>query len=79
MKVVVNGSREYLPQAVARYPKLSALHVRVSPEVLAARLRQRGRESEEAIARRLARATAPFDVPADCRIVEIDNSGALHS
>ncbi len=78
IKVVVNGSREYLPQAVARYPNLSALHVRVSPEVLSARLRQRGRESEEAIARRLARATASFDVPAGCRLVEIDNSGALH-
>ncbi len=79
IKVVVNGSREYLPQAVARYPKLCALHVRVSPAALAARLRQRGRESEEAIARRLARATAAFDVPAGCRLVEIDNSGALQA
>lgn len=79
LKVIVNGSREYLPQAVARYPKLCALHVRVSPDALAARLRQRGRESEEAIARRLARGTASFDVPTDCRLVEIDNSGALRS
>lgn len=79
VKVIVNGSREYLPQAVARYPKLCALHVRVSPEALAARLRQRGRESEEAIARRLARAAASFDVPAHCPVVEIDNSGALQS
>ncbi len=78
-KVIVNGSREYLPQAVARYPKLCALHVRVSPDALAARLRHRGRESEDAIARRLARATAAFDVPPDCRLVEIDNSGALGS
>jgi ribose 1,5-bisphosphokinase len=79
IKVVVNGSREYLPRAVARYPKLCALHVRVSPDALAARLRQRGRESEDAIARRLARATAAFDVPANCRLVEIENSGALQS
>lgn len=79
IKVVVNGSREYLPQAVARYPKLCALHVRVSPAALAARLRQRGRESEEAVARRLARATAAFDVPAGCRLVEIDNGGALQA
>ncbi len=79
LKVVVNGSREYLPQAAARYPKLCALHVRVSPDALAARLRQRGRESEDAIARRLARATAPFEVPADCRLVEIDNGGTLQS
>ncbi|WP_422649895.1 phosphonate metabolism protein/1,5-bisphosphokinase (PRPP-forming) PhnN [Cupriavidus sp. H18C1] len=79
IRVVVNGSREYLPRAVARYPKLCALHVRVSPDALVARLRQRGRESEEAIARRLARATAAFDVPAGCRLVEIDNGGALQA
>ena len=77
IKVVVNGSREYLPQAVARYPHLCVVHVRVKPEVLAARLRQRGRESDEGIARRLARATQPFDVPPGCRVVEIDNSGDL--
>ncbi|MDT6960917.1 phosphonate metabolism protein/1,5-bisphosphokinase (PRPP-forming) PhnN [Cupriavidus sp. SZY C1] len=77
LKVIVNGSREYLPDAAARYPKLCAVHVRVTPEVLAARLRQRGRESEDAIAGRLARATQPFAVPDGCRVVEIDNSGAL--
>ncbi|MBF6991232.1 MULTISPECIES: phosphonate metabolism protein/1,5-bisphosphokinase (PRPP-forming) PhnN [Cupriavidus] len=77
LTVIVNGSREYLPQAVARYPKLCAIHVRVKPEVLAARLRQRGRESEDAIARRLVRAGQAFDVPDGCSLVEIDNSGAL--
>jgi ribose 1,5-bisphosphokinase len=77
LTVIVNGSREYLPQAVARYPKLCAVHVRVQPEVLARRLRQRGRESEAAIARRLARAGQAFAVPAGCHMVEIDNSGAL--
>lgn len=79
LKVIVNGSREYLPEAVARYPKLCAVHVRVKPEVLAARLRQRGRESEEAIEKRLARAGQAFDVPAGCQLVEIDNSGALEA
>lgn len=77
LKVIVNGSREYLPQAVARYPALCAVHVRVKPDVLAARLRQRGRESEDAIARRLARATQAFDVPPHVRMVDIDNSEAL--
>ncbi|MGO4282163.1 ribose 1,5-bisphosphokinase [Cupriavidus sp. OV038] len=77
LKVIVNGSREYLPTAVARYPGLCAVHVRVKPEALAARLRQRGRESEAAIAQRLARAGQAFDVPAGCKLVEIDNSGAL--
>lgn len=77
LKVIVNGSREYLPLAAARYPALCAVHVRVKPEVLAARLRQRGRESESAIAQRLQRATQAFEVPEGCRLVEIDNSGAL--
>ncbi|QET00948.1 phosphonate metabolism protein/1,5-bisphosphokinase (PRPP-forming) PhnN [Cupriavidus pauculus] len=77
LRVVVNGSREYLRHAVARYPALCAVHVRVRPEVLGKRLRQRGRESEDAIAARLARATQPFDVPAECWLVELDNSGNL--
>jgi len=77
LKVIVNGSREYLPNAVARYPGLCAIHVSVKPEALAARLRQRGRESEDAIAARLARAGQGFEVPAGCNLVEIDNSGAL--
>jgi ribose 1,5-bisphosphokinase len=79
LKVIVNGSREYLPRALARYPGLCAVHVRVSPEILGQRLRQRGRESEEAIARRLDRATRAFDVPPGCRLIEIDNSGALEA
>ncbi|SPA22996.1 Phosphonates transport system accessory protein; putative Guanylate kinase (GMP kinase) [Cupriavidus taiwanensis] len=79
LTVIVNGSREYLPQAVARYPRLCAVHVRVRPEVLAARLRQRGREAEDAIAKRLARARQAFAVPPGCRLVEIDNSGGLES
>ncbi|SOZ38448.1 phosphonate metabolism protein/1,5-bisphosphokinase (PRPP-forming) PhnN [Cupriavidus neocaledonicus] len=79
LTVIVNGSREYLPQAVARYPRLCAVHVRVQPEVLAARLRQRGREAEDAIAGRLARARQAFTVPPGCRLVEIDNSGGLES
>lgn len=77
LKVIVNGSREYLADAATRYPKLCAVHVRVKPEVLAVRLRNRGRETEAAIARRLERATQPFAVPQGCKLVEIDNSGAL--
>jgi len=77
--VVVNGSREYLAQAHARYPGLHAVQVGVRPEVLAQRLRQRGREDEADIARRLARAAEPFAVPAGCRFTEIDNSGRLET
>lgn len=54
--VVMNGSREYLPEARRRYPALAAILVTVSPDVLAARLRNRGRETEDEISRRIARA-----------------------
>lgn len=54
--VVMNGSREYLPEARRLYPALTAVLVTVSPEVLAERLRTRGRETEDQIARRIERA-----------------------
>lgn len=37
--VVMNGSREYLPQAKCSYPALVAVLIAVAPEVLAERLR----------------------------------------
>ncbi|MDF3837194.1 phosphonate metabolism protein/1,5-bisphosphokinase (PRPP-forming) PhnN [Cupriavidus basilensis] len=75
--VVVNGSREHLARAHARYPALHAVQVSVRPQVLGQRLRLRGREDEQAIVRRLQRAGEPFAVPAGCRLSVIDNSGAL--
>jgi len=54
--VVMNGSREYLPEARRLYPALTAILVTVSPEVLAERLRARGRETEDQIVRRIERA-----------------------
>lgn len=74
--VVMNGSREYLPEARRRYPALHAVMVIVSPEVLAARLRARGRETEEEIAGRLERASR-FMRP-DGHVDIIDNDGELH-
>ncbi|MCG7388404.1 ribose 1,5-bisphosphokinase [Pantoea sp. ACRSB] len=72
--VLVNGSRQHLPQAQARYGvRLLPLCLTVSPEVLAARLRQRGRESETEIARRLDRAAQL--PPPGCRL--LNNNGAL--
>ncbi|MBB1630976.1 phosphonate metabolism protein/1,5-bisphosphokinase (PRPP-forming) PhnN [Cupriavidus sp. UME77] len=75
--VVVNGSREHLASAHARYPALHAVQVSVRLHVLGERLRLRGREDEQAIVRRLQRAGEPFAVPAGCRLTVIDNSGAL--
>lgn len=75
-RVVVNGSREYLPEARRRYSALHAVMVTVSPGVLAARLRARGRETEEEIAGRLERASRFMHH--DGHVVIIDNDGELH-
>ncbi len=61
--VVMNGSREYLPEARRRYPDLCAVLVGVDPDILAQRLRARGREDEDAIARRVARAGTYAELP----------------
>lgn len=61
--VVMNGSREYLEQAYRLFPDLVAVMIRVSPQTLATRLRQRERETEQEIKHRLERA-ALFNQPA---------------
>jgi ribose 1,5-bisphosphokinase len=53
--VLVNGSRDYLPEAQRRYPDLLAILVSVSSEVLRQRLLTRGRESQADIELRLQR------------------------
>jgi ribose 1,5-bisphosphokinase len=73
--VLVNGSRAYLPQACARYPGLCAVEITVDEETLRRRLVGRGRESEQAIAERLARAAARFEPPPECPVITLDNSG----
>lgn len=73
--VVMNGSREYLPEARRHYPRLVPVLITVSPEALATRLRQRGRESETQIALRIQRASQ-FPRPAGYLEV-IENDGAL--
>ena len=72
--VLVNLSRRALPAALARFPDPTVLNVTAPPEVLAARLRARGRETGPDMARRLSR-TAPL--PEGAQTVTIDNSGAL--
>ncbi len=71
--LVANGSRSALPAIVAAYPRLRVVTVTARPEILAARLAARGRESEEEILRRLQRAGP--DMVAAATV--IDNSGPL--
>ena len=73
--LVANGSRSALPAFAEAYPRLKVVLVTASPEVLAARLAARGRESAEAIVKRLDRAAPEIVVAADA--VVIDNSGRL--
>lgn len=73
--VVANVSRTVLDEARARLPQVRVVSVTVSPDVLEARLRQRGRENVEAIAERLARA-GQFEVTGE-DVTVIHNDGAL--
>ncbi|KNC08297.1 ribonucleoside-triphosphate reductase [Pantoea sp. RIT-PI-b] len=74
LNVLVNGSRLHLPRVQQHYgAQLLPLVLQVSPPVLEQRLRQRGRESEAEIEKRLARAAEPL--PAHCYV--LNNDGAL--
>ena len=73
--VVVNGSREYLPEARHHYPELLAVWIEVPTEVLRERLVRRGRENAEAVAARLARHGALQATPREG--VLIHNDGPL--
>ncbi|EEA00990.1 phosphonate metabolism protein/1,5-bisphosphokinase (PRPP-forming) PhnN [Burkholderia sp. H160] len=55
LTVVMNGSREYLPQARTRYPDLVPVEIAVSQAVLRERLLARGRETVEQVEQRLQR------------------------
>ena len=51
--VIVNGSREYLPEALRRYPDLLPVLVEVEPAILRQRLLARGREQGKDLEERL--------------------------
>lgn len=73
--LIANGSRSALPAFAEAYAKLVVVLITARPEILAARLAARGRESAEAIAKRLDRTVPEIVIAADT--VVIDNSGAL--
>lgn len=73
--LVANGSRSALLAFAEAYPRLKVVLVTARPDILAARLSARGRESADAIAKRLDRAVPEIVIGADTVI--IDNSGAL--
>jgi len=53
--VVVNGSREYLPIALAHFPHMNPIMIEVRADILRERLIRRGRESLADIEKRMSR------------------------
>lgn len=70
--VIYNGSRKALPRNRDAWPELEIVVVTAPDEVLAARLAERGRETEADIRARLARASEP--APEGARIVMNDGT-----
>ncbi len=72
---LANLSRTMLQAADDTFDDLLVLHVTASPEILARRLAQRGREHDHEIDRRLARPKPVM--PEGLKTITIDNSGPL--
>jgi ribose 1,5-bisphosphokinase len=70
--VILNLSRAVLVQARDQLPNLRVIMVTAAPEILAARLSARGRESTKDIATRLAR--ADYVLPDGLDVAYVDNS-----
>ena len=74
--VIVNGSRQYLTTMHEKYPDACVVALVVDDDVLRARLKARGRESQNEIEERIARNTRLSKaIPENA--VCVDNSGEL--
>ncbi len=73
--LVANGSRAVLDGFRNAFPRVAVVNIVASPEVIAARLIARARESEADIRQRLARQVP--DIDGDPHLTTIDNSGPL--
>ena len=75
--VIVNVSRSVVAAARRRHQPLIVAHITAPPEVVAARLRERGRETDSDINQRLSReASVDWHGP---DVVQIDNSGSIEA
>jgi ribose 1,5-bisphosphokinase len=73
--VVVSGSREHFRARLASNPSVTPILITAPSDILAGRLRARGRDNAASIAERLARVSAfPISHP---RLIEIRNDAAL--
>ena len=76
MNVIVNGSRAWLDQAAELFPDIIPVHIVVPHDVLASRLRTRGRENADEIAERIERARS-LKILSHPNLVNIDNNDSL--
>jgi len=76
--LIANGSRPALPEFQKAYANLLVVTVTAAPEIIAERLKSRGREDDAAISKRLARSQEQA-WSIGCRAIEIDNSGTLET
>lgn len=75
LSVVINGSRQWFSEALAKYPSLVPVAIHVNLDCLRRRLEARGRENADQIQERMDAASKfAVDHPA---LVRIDNSGPL--
>ena len=72
---LANLSRGALKNAAEIFPSLSVLHITASPDTLAERLANRGRESRADITRRLSRSNYPL--PEGLNVLQVLNDGEL--
>jgi ribose 1,5-bisphosphokinase len=73
--VVVNGSREYLPEAQTLYHDIKVIVIEASPQSILQRLRERGREAEDEIRSRIERAKSILINTEN--VITINNDGAI--
>lgn len=76
--VIVNGSREYLPSARAKFPDLVVISITAPMDAIRARLQQRGRENAADVGRRILRAEL-LALPAGPDVLTIVNDGSLEA
>ncbi|MDB5989160.1 MAG: phosphonate metabolism protein/1,5-bisphosphokinase (PRPP-forming) PhnN [Herbaspirillum sp.] len=73
--VIANGSRAMVCALAGRVPRLVVIEVTAPPEVLAARIKGRGRETEDEIKQRLTRQVDAL--PADIETLRVVNDSDL--
>jgi len=73
--VILNGSRSIVDEVLEKFQPARIIYVSARLDVLAQRLRERGRESDDEIELRLARADR--EAPKGPSVCSVDNSGSL--